>query len=94
MGMSTHVVGFVSPEDNTYKKHCMVLKACIAAGVSLPTETATYFGGKHPYESMAEEKLEIEITAHEWSDEMQQGFEVVLSEIPEGVHKIRFYNSW
>ena len=94
MGMSTHVVGFVSPEDDTYKKHCMVLAACIAAGVSLPIETATYFGGKHPYKSMAEEKLEIEIPIHEWSGDMAEGYEVLLSEITQGVHKIRFCNSW
>lgn len=45
MGMSTHVKGFVSTENENYKKHSKVLIACIEAGISeLPKETAEYFG--------------------------------------------------
>ena len=96
MGMSTHIQGFVSPDDPTYKKHCKVLDVCLEAGVSLPDETAKYFGQKKPYEDMAEEKLEvnIEIVAHEWSGETAQGYEIIISELPKDVHKIRFCNSW
>jgi hypothetical protein len=32
--MSTIVTGFVSPENEMYKKHSKVLMACIEAGVS------------------------------------------------------------
>lgn len=95
MGMSTHVTGFVSPENELYKKHSKVLEACIEAGVSeLPKETAEYFDSKWPEKYLLEEKLEMKIPTHEYSDDSSQGFEIIVSEIPEGVHKIRFVNSW
>ena len=95
MGMSTRVIGFVSPNDENYKKHSKVLIACIEAGIKeLPKETANYFGSTYPEEYLLEEKLEISIPAHEYSADMQVGYEIIVSEIPEGVNKIRFYNSW
>jgi len=95
MGMSTHITGFVSPENENYKKHSKVLLACLEAGVSeLPKETSEYFGGKYPEKYLLEEKLEIKIPHHEYSEDMTQGYEIIISEIPEGVHKIRFANSW
>lgn len=95
MGMSTRITGFVSPENEKYKKHANVLKACIEAGISeLPKETAEYFGSKYPEKYLLEEKLEIKIPKYEYSEDMTEGFEIIVSEIPEGVHKIRFVNSW
>jgi hypothetical protein len=95
MGMSTHVIGFVSDNDNNYRKHSKVLLACCEAGIKeLPKETAEYFGSKYPYESLLEEKLQTKIPVHEYSIDMEDGFEIIVSEIPEGVHKIRFYNSY
>lgn len=93
--MSTRVIGFVSEENDTYKKHSKVLIACIEAGISeLPKETAEYFGSKYPEKYMLEEKLEITIPTHKYCEDMTQGFEVYVKEIPEGVEKIRFVNSW
>ncbi len=95
MGMSTHIIGFVSPENENYKKHSKVLIACIEAGISeLPKETAEYFGSKYPEKYLLEEKLEIKIPKHEYRENMTEGFEIIVSEIPDGVHKIRFVNSW
>lgn len=95
MSMSTNVIGYVSPENEKYKKHAKVLKACCEAGVSeLPKETAEYFGSKYPNLYLLEEKLEIKIPKHEYNGESASGFEIYISEIPEGVHKIRFSNSW
>lgn len=95
MGMTTRVYGFVSPEDETYKKHANVLRACIDAEVeTLPKETAKYFGSEYPEEELFEEKLKTKIPCHEYSEDMQEGYEVIVSEIPEGVHKIRFVNSY
>lgn len=95
MGMSTHVVAFVSPEDETYKKHTKVMIACLEAGIKeLPKETAEYFNSSYPDESLLEKKLEIRIPHHEYSEDMIEGFEIYINEIPKGAHKIRFYNSW
>jgi len=96
MGMSTCVKGFVSPKNETYKKHCKVLRACIDAGVSeLPKETAEYFGSKFPEEYLFEEKLEVKIKQYGWTNnDMSDGLEIKVSEIPEGVEVIRFINSY
>ena len=96
MSMSTYVKGLISPEHKTYKKHASVLRACIDANIEkLPKETADYFGSEYPDEYLFEEKLEVEIPKHEWDDgDMSQGYEIVVSEIPAGVHTIRFVNSW
>ena len=96
MGISTHVKGFISQEDSEYIKHSKVLKACIEAKVSnLPKETAEYFGGDYPEEYLLEEKLEVNIPKYHWTDGFySSGYEIIVSEIPKGVHKIRFTNSW
>ena len=95
MGMSTRITGFVSPVNENYKKHSKVLIACIEAGIrELPKETAEYFGSKYPEQYLLEEKLEIKIPKHEYREDMVEGFEIIVSEIPDGVHKIRFVNSW
>ena len=95
MSMSTRITGFVSPENDNYKKHSRVLIACIDAGIKeLPKETAEYFGSKYPEQYLLEEKLEISVPKHKYGEDMSEGFEIIVSEIPEGVHKIRFVNSW
>ena len=95
MGMSTRVIGFVSNADATYQKHARVLTACLEAGVKkLPEETAEYFGTPYPEEYLLESKLEIEIPKHQFQEDMQDGYEVYVGEIPEGVFKIRFVNSY
>jgi len=93
--MSTRITGYVSPENENYKKHAKVLNACIEAGISeLPKETAEYFGSKCPEKYLLEEKLEVNIPASKWNTEYSSGYEIIVSEIPDGVHKIRFVNSW
>ena len=95
MGMSTYVQAYISPDDETYKKHSAVLRACIHAEVSLPKETAEYFGTQYAEEYLFDEKLEIEIPVIEWSDEYSSsGFEILVKDIPIGTYKIRFVNSW
>lgn len=95
MGMSTNVKGFVSPDDPTYKKHVKVLIACSEAGIEeMPKETSDYFGDSYPSIDLIEEKLEIKIPVKEYNGDMEDGYEIIVSEIPEGVHKIRFFNSY
>tara|TARA_R110000772_G_scaffold20466_2_gene56692 strand:- start:17259 stop:17546 length:288 start_codon:yes stop_codon:yes gene_type:complete len=95
MGMSTSIRGFVSPDNETYKKHSKVLRACIDADIEeLPKETAEYFGTKYPEEYLFEDKLEVSVPMYDYNEDMTQGYEIKLSEIPEGVETIRFTNSW
>ena len=88
--MSTHVRAFIAPTDETYLKHKEIWEVCNKNNVSLPEETEAYFNGC----DFPEDKLETKIKAHEWSDNMQRGYEVYIKDLPKGVEKIRFYNSW
>jgi hypothetical protein len=95
MGMSTHIKGFVSPENELYKNHSKVLLACLGAGIKeLPKETAEFFDCKFPALYLLEEKLEINIPFKEYNEDMGDGYEVIISELPKEVYKIRFYNSY
>jgi len=94
MGRSTNVRAFICPDDEEYRKQAAVLKACANANVELPDFTSKYFGSDFPEEYLLEEKLEIEIKTHEYHDDCSEGYEIYVSDIPEGTYKIRFYNSW
>lgn len=96
MSMSTHIKGFRSADNPEYKKHAAVLKACADANIEwLPKETAKYFGTNRPDLCYLEESLEVDIPKVEWSDgDMRGGFEILVNQIPGGVEKIRFYNSF
>lgn len=88
------VQAFISADDLTYKKHTKVLIACNEADISLPQETAQYFGDDSAEIYLLEEKLMIEIPIQEWSGDSSNGYEILVKDIPEGVYKIRFYESW
>lgn len=95
MGMSTSLIGFVSPDNEDYKKHAAVLRACLDANIEeLPKETAEFFNNAWPEEYLLEEKLKITIPYRTYDEDMQEGFEIILSEIPAEVHKIRFVTNF
>ena len=95
MGMSTRVIGLVSANNDLYKKHSAVLRACIDANIEeLPQETAEYFKCEYPEEYLFEDKLTVSIPKYDYKEDMTEGYDIVLSEIPEGVEIIRFVNSW
>jgi len=98
MGMSTHIQAFIPDTDVTYQKHKKVLVSCMEAEVSLPKETAEYFGSNEPYYDLLDEKLEIHLKENvhytEYFDETANGFEIELSALPKGVTKLRFVNSY
>lgn len=90
MGMSTHVVGFVPPDDK-WKAMKAVYDACAAAGVPVPREVDKFFDGVAPDPA----GVEIELLVREWRDEYtSEGFELDVESIPPHVRTIRFFNSW
>jgi hypothetical protein len=101
MGMSTHVVGFVPP-DEQWQKYRDVYFACQAAGIKLPQEIEYYFDGREPSENGMEielepnygEKANKEGSVVRWQNEHGSGYEVDLSKLPKNVKHLRFYNSW
>lgn len=98
MSMSTHIQAFIPDQDAEYKRHKIVLLVCSDAKVSLPEETAQYFGSKVADKALLEEKLQIMLTKGEhyvdYDEDMCQGFEVDLTKLPKGVTKLRFFNSY
>ena len=95
MGMSTSVKGFRSPEDSEHQKHVKVLQFCKDMGVSLPEETAEYFGDDIRIDRIdPDDLLVVEIPFHKVDVDDGYNYEVILSEIPKGINKIRFSNSW
>jgi hypothetical protein len=98
MSMSTHIVALIPDTDATYQKHKKVLLACDEADVSLPKETADYFGCTKPDTEVLEEKLRFELIKgvhyKEYNAETSQGFEIDLKSLPKEIAKIRFYNSY
>ena len=98
MSMSTHIEAFIPDTDPDYQRHKKVLLACADADVSLPKETADYFGEEGPEEYLLDEKLEQELKEgvhySKWHKNSSAGFEVDLTKLPKGVTKLRFYNSW
>lgn len=89
MGMSTHVVGIRQP-DALWYKHKAVWDACVAANVQVPQITLEFFGGTSPDPA----GISVPVPIRAWAADMQEGFEIDVSEIPSSVITLRFYNSW
>ncbi len=98
MGMSTHIEAFMPDTDADFIKHKNVLLACREAGVSLPKETAGYFGSDDTSNETLDERLivplQLSLDYVNYSEDDRHGFEVDLTRLPKGVTKLRFYNSW
>lgn len=97
MGMSTHLVGIVPPDDD-WKKMKAVWDACDNADVDIPKDVSEFFGGETPdpkgviIDLLHDKKHKGGIS--EWHDEIGQGFEIEVSKLPPNVKTLRFYNSW
>lgn len=92
MGMSTHVVGIIPPDD-VWKKMKAAYDSCVAAGVSIPGEVDQFFNGETPDPA----GVVVELGApcvEKWSDDSRSGFEVDVTKLPPHVRIVRFYNSW
>lgn len=98
MSMSTNIRAFIPDTNPEFQKHKKILLLCAESGVSLPKETAEYFDSEDADEYLLDEKLEIQLKkgVHyvEYHGDAAHGFEVDLLKLPDGVTKLRFYNSW
>lgn len=99
MGMSTNVLGLRDPNDPKHKAMLEVLQACRKAKTSLPKEVNAYFSGDD-YESIADIDPDAAIEVgldkilKEWKGNESEGYELRVSDLPQGVKILRFYNSW
>lgn len=94
MSMLTRIQAFIPDTDPEYQKHKKIFDLCEESEVSLPKETAEYFKGW----DRPEQKLLVELIKNvhytTYNKDMCEGFEVKLSNLPTGVTKIRFFNSY
>lgn len=90
MGMSTFAVGLRSADDPAYQNMVRAAQALTAAGLEWPREIEDYFHG----ETSLEAPLTVELPLREYKDDMEEGYELDVKDIPQGVVTIRFWNSW
>tara|TARA_Y100000310_G_scaffold345655_1_gene467795 strand:+ start:14815 stop:15081 length:267 start_codon:yes stop_codon:yes gene_type:complete len=88
--MTTHVVGF-KPPDKKWKEMKAVWDACNDANIKIPDDVCEYFGEEDPDDEGVSVKLKIMDWSNEYSED---GYELKVSDIPEDVKVIRFYNSY
>lgn len=95
-----HVVGLRPADDPTYVKMVGVVRACVAAQVMLPPQVSAYFRGeldgvRSDYvESLLDLPLRIEVPNRPWRDGMEEGIEIDVAAIPEGVATLRVWMSY
>lgn len=91
MGMSTHIVGFIPPDED-WKKMKQVWDACETAGIEVPEPVRKFFNWEIPDEQGVE--IHLAVTGWTGDDDTSEGFELEVDKIPPNVKVIRFYNSW
>ena len=91
MGMSSHVVGF-RIADERWDNMKAVYDACQVGLVPIPSEVLAFFNWEEPQEKGLQINLEG-TAAVKYEHENQNGFDVSLDLLPEGITHIRFYNS-
>lgn len=89
MSKDYYVDGF-KPPDEKWKKMKAVWDSCYNAGIKIPQEVREFFENEHPDDA----GVKVDLKHHECCTEIVEsgdyGFEVDLTELPEGVTKIRF----
>lgn len=91
MSMSTEVKGF-RPPDERWQQMKAVWDACVAANVPIPEPVAEFFGWTAPNPA----GIEVKIPHREYTnrERVEDGIEIDVADIPDGVTVIRFINSW
>ena len=87
--MSSYVSGYRSPNDPQYKKMLKVKHACEEAGLDLPKEVEDYFPDEED-----DSPLKVEIPCEKSQDDASDIFTVFVKDIPKGVERITFRNSY
>jgi hypothetical protein len=96
MSSSMNVIAF-KPADEKWQRMKAVYDACEAAGVRAPDKVERYFGGDKPDPAgveVSEQELLTAGAVREWREEMREGYEVDVTELPPDVTIVRFFMSY
>lgn len=99
MSMSMHVYA-VNPADDDYRLKVEAWRACRAAGIVIPPDLARFFNDEDPDPTGVVEHLSHNYSKDphpsvaKYNADMQEGFEVDISKLPEGTRFVRFVCSW
>lgn len=92
MSMSTHVIGFIPP-DEQWQKMKAIYDACIDANVKIPKEVGEFFDYVNP-KDMPGREVDIKKSIRPYSANSREGFTVDITSLPKNVKWVRFYNSY
>ncbi len=102
MGMSTHVVGIVPPDDE-WQKNVAAFEACAAAGITPPNELYRKLGLDVGTTQLPDplglviseyDDPALKAAISEWRDDMREGHTIDLELLPKRFKLVRVYNSW
>ena len=91
MGMSTHIVGIKPPNDR-WRAMKAAYDACEIANIDPPDEVLGFFNDEEPDDKGV--IVELEDIADRWASESAAGYEINLSNLPNDIKIIRFYNAF
>ena len=90
--MSTHIVGIREP-DAEWERMKAVVDACRVAKIDVPDNVWKFFNYQEPDEDGI--VVDLEELAEEWSDGCSSGgYQINISDLPDNITSIRFFNSW
>ena len=87
----------VKSADETYRRKAEAFRACEAAGVSIPDDLAKFFNHEKPDSTGTTQELgsdyakELHPSCTRYKANMEKGFEVDITKLPEGTRFVRFY---
>ena len=97
MGLSIHLQAVIPVDGETYRKHKAVVDACVAAGVSVPAESAAFFDDDNEEREVTEEGVHVSIGPYSIAAAVVgnvmhgDGARVYLSKLPAGTTHLRIF---
>lgn len=85
------------PQDGEWKKKRAAVQALVDAGEPVPPSLLKYFGDMDDPKYILEDEtrgLQVEIPSKEGSDGENEWIEVLIKDLPPGIERIRFYNTY
>lgn len=91
MGVSYDVIG-IKPVDEFSEKMRTIYENCKELGVKVPNDVIRYFNqcGDLP----TDEGFKVDIPSEYWVGEYEEGYQINVEDIPEGVKIIKFRMSY